>query len=390
MLPFPWFLPLILGAMSAFGPLATDMYLPAFPAIATGLQTDPAAVQGTLAAFFAGMAAAQLFYGPLADRLGRKPPLLLGLAIFSLASLGCAVTADVETLTLLRFGQGLGGCAGMVMARAIVRDIAEGHAALRLMAQLGLVQGLAPILAPSIGSALLAFGSWRLIFWMLAAYAIALAAVVILALPESLEPERRRRDGPAAILRTYLRLLGDRHFLGHTLAAVLPIAGMFVYIGSSPFVYMELFGVSPQHYGLFFGANAFGIMIAAQSVARLARRIAPARLLRAALSWMALAGLVLLCVTATGLGGFPAVAALIFAYVAGIGAVMPLATSLAMGPQGRHAGSASALIGTLQFGGGALAGALVGLFHTGTAVPMAAGIAACGLGGLVALRVLVR
>src|SRR4051794_11793934 len=269
MLPRPWLLPLILGAMSAFGPLATDMYLPAFPAIAAGLPADPAAVQGTLAAFFAGMAAAQLFYGPLADRLGRKPPLLLGLAIFTLASLGCAVTADIGTLTWLRFGQGLGGCAGMVMARAIVRDLAEGHAAIRLMAQLGLVQGLAPILAPSIGGALLGLGSWRLIFWVLAAYAALLAVVVVLALPESLEPERRRRDGPAAIIRTYLRLLRDRHFLGHTLAAVPPLAGMFAYIGSSPFVYMELFGVSPQHYGLFFGANAFGIMIAALSCPRL-------------------------------------------------------------------------------------------------------------------------
>ena len=181
MLPRPWLLPLILGAMSAFGPLATDMYLPAFPAIAAGLPADPAAVQGTLAAFFAGMAAAQLFYGPLADRLGRKPPLLLGLAIFTLASLGCAVTSDIGTLTWLRFGQGLGGCAGMVMARAIVRDLAEGPAAIRLMAQLGLVQGLAPILAPSIGSALLGVGSWRLIFWVLAAYAAALAVVVVLA-----------------------------------------------------------------------------------------------------------------------------------------------------------------------------------------------------------------
>jgi MFS transporter, DHA1 family, multidrug resistance protein len=213
---------------------------------------------------------------------------------------------------------------------------------------------------------------------------------VVLLLPESLTPERRRQDGPAAIIRTYLRLLRDRHFLGHTLAAVLPLAGMFAYIGSSPFVYMELFGVSPQHYGLFFGANALGIMIAAQTVARTAKRIAPAVLLRAALAWMALAGLALLGVAATGLGGFPALAALVFAFVGGIGAVMPLATTLAMGPQGRHAGSASALIGTLQFGGGAVAGALIGLLHNGTAVPMAAVIAACGVGGLVALRALVR
>ncbi|MFZ4409083.1 MAG: multidrug effflux MFS transporter [Paracraurococcus sp.] len=390
MLPRPWFLPIILGAMSAFGPLATDMYLPAFPAIAAGLPADPAAVQGTLAAFFAGMAVAQLVYGPLADRLGRRPPLLIGLAIFTLASIGCATTGEIGTLAWLRFGQGLGGCAGMVMARAIVRDLAEGPAAIRLMAQLGLVMGLAPILAPSIGSALLAIGSWRLIFWVLALYAAGLAAVVALLLPESLAPQNRRQDGPVAILRTYMRLLRDRHFLGHTLALALPTAGMFAYIGGSPFVYMELFAVPPSQYGLFFGLNALGIMIVAQSVARAARRLEPSRLLRTSLAGMAIAGAALLVVAATGIGGFPAIAALVFAYVAGIGAVMPLATTLAMGPQGRNAGSASALIGTLQFGLGAVAGALVGLLHDGTAVPMAAVIAACGLGGLLALRGLVR
>src|SRR4051794_41428243 len=233
MLPRPWLLPLILGAMSAFGPLATDMYLPAFPAIATGLPAEPAAVQGTLAAFFAGMAAAQLFYGPLADRLGRKPPLLLGLAIFTLASLGCAITADIGTLTWLRFGQGLGGCAGMVMARAIVRDLAEGHAAIRLMAQLGLVQGLAPILAPSIGGALLGLGSWRLIFWVLAAYAALLAVVVVLALPESLEPERRRRGGAGALIRPHSRVPRGPDLPRPTLGAGPPPGRVFSLIGRS-------------------------------------------------------------------------------------------------------------------------------------------------------------
>ena len=386
----PWFLPLILGAMAAFGPLATDMYLPAFPAIAADLPADPAAVQGTIAAFFAGMAAAQLVYGPLADRLGRKPPLLFGLAVFSLASLGCAMTDGIGTLTWLRFGQGLGGCAGMVMARAIVRDVAEGHAAIRLMAQLGLVMGLAPILAPSIGSLLLALGSWRLIFWLLAAYAALLALAVTLFLPESLEPGRRRRDGPLAVIATYLRLLRDRHFLGHTLAVALPTAGMFAYIAGSPFVYMELFGVTPEHYGLFFGLNALGIMGCAQGVARLTRRVLPGRLLLATLTVMTLAGFGLLGVALTGFGGFPAIAGLIFVYVAGIGAVMPLATTLAMGPQGQRAGSASALIGTLQFGLGAISGALVGLLHDGTARPMALVIALSGLGGLLALRGLAR
>ena len=179
---------LVLGAMSAFGPLATDMYLPAFPAIAAGLAADPAAVQKTLAAFFAGMAIAQLVFGPLADRFGRRPPLLVGLAIFLAGSVGCALTADIGWLTAWRFVQGLGGCAGMVMARAIVRDVSEGPATIRLMSRLMLVVTLAPILAPSIGSLLLGLGGWRAIFWALVAYGTGLAVVVSLVLPETLAP----------------------------------------------------------------------------------------------------------------------------------------------------------------------------------------------------------
>jgi DHA1 family bicyclomycin/chloramphenicol resistance-like MFS transporter len=390
MQPVALSLTLILGAMSAFGPLATDMYLPAFPVITAGLGTDAGAVQRTLAAFFTGMALAQLVYGPLADRFGRKPPTLVGLAIFTIASIGCALTTDVGWLTGWRFVQGLGGCAGMVMARAIVRDLTQGSASVRLMSQLMLVSGMAPILAPSIGSALLAVADWRAIFWVLALYSAGLAVVVRLGLRESLPVERRRKDSLAGIMQVYGRLLGNRHFLGHALCGALPIAGMFAYIGGSPFVFMDLHGVTPTHYGLFFGLNAFGIMLMAQLNARLSRRIAPERALTLVLGFMATAGLLLLGMAATGIGGFPAIAALLFCYVACIGATMPLATTLAMGPQGRVAGSASALIGTLQFGLGALAGWLVGVLHDGTAVPMALGVALAGVGGLLAKLLLAR
>ncbi|MCO6415451.1 multidrug effflux MFS transporter [Siccirubricoccus sp. KC 17139] len=381
---------LILGAMSAFGPLATDMYLPAFPVLGAGLGADAGQVQRTLAAFFAGMAMAQMVYGPLADRFGRKPPTLAGLAIFTIASLGCATTQDIGWFTFWRFVQGLGGCAGMVMARAIVRDLTEGPGSVRLMSQLMLVSGIAPILAPSIGGGLLAIGPWRLIFWVLAAYSAGLALVVRLFLPESLAEERRRRDGPLGILQVYLRLLGNRHFLGHALSGALPAAGMFAYIGGSPFVFMELHGVAPSTYGLFFGLNAFGIMLMAQTSARLAKRVAASTALTAALCWMSAAGALLVLVAATGAGGFPAIAVLLFCYVAGIGATMPLGSALAMGPQGRVAGSASALIGTLQFGLGAVSGWMVGALHNDTAVPMALGVALCGLGGLLAKTLLAR
>lgn len=376
--------------MAAFGPLATDMYLPAFPAIAAGLPTDPAAVQATLAAFFGGTAVGQLGYGPLSDRFGRRPALLLGLLVFTLASIGCALTRSIDTLILLRLGQGLGGCAGMVISRAIVRDVTEGAASVRLMSQLMLVMGLAPILAPSIGGAVLGLAGWRAIFWLQAAYSAGLAILVMLVLPETLEPERRRRDGPAGILAIYARLLRNRPFLGHALSGALPMGGLFAYIAGSPFVFMQLFHVAPERYGLFFGLNAFGLMLMGQANARLARRVPAERMLGLVLGVVATAGLLLLGAAVTGLGGFAAIVALLFCYIACLGAVMPLATTLAMAPQARVAGSASALIGTLQFGMGALTGALVGALHDGTAVPMALVIAACGLCGFLARRVLVR
>jgi DHA1 family bicyclomycin/chloramphenicol resistance-like MFS transporter len=387
--PRPWLLPVILGAMAAFGPLATDMYLPAFPAIAAGLPADAASVQVTLAAFFAGTALGQLGYGPLSDRFGRKPALLLGLAVFTLSSIGCALTDDIDTLIWLRFAQGLGGCAGMVMSRAIVRDLTEGAASIRLMSQLMLVMGLAPILAPSIGSALLGVADWRAIFWLLAAYSAGLAIVVALFLPESLEPGRRRREGPLGILLTYGRLLRSRHFLGHALSGALPTAGMFAYIAGSPFIFMQLFHVAPERYGLYFGLNAFGLILMGQINARLARRVPAERMLGLVLIALATAGVLLAGAAAAGIGGFAAIVVLLFCYVACIGAVMPLATTLAMAPQGRAAGSASAVIGTLQFGLGAVTGALVGALHDGTAVPMALVIAVCGVLGFLARRLVV-
>ncbi len=382
------FLVVILAAMSAFGPLATDMYLPAFPAIATGLAADPSAVQKTLAAFFAGMGIAQLVFGPLADRLGRRPPLLVGLGIFVLASVGCSLTADVGWLTFWRFVQGLGGCAGMVMARAIVRDLTEGPATIRLMSRLMLVVTLAPILAPSIGSLLLGLGGWRAIFWALAAYGSGLAVVVTLLLRESLPPERRRRDSLLGILSVYGRMLSNRRFMGLTLAGVVPMAGMFAYIAGSPFVFMEFHGVSPRNYGFFFGANAVGIMAASQLNVWLSHRQPPERVLLWGLLSMTAAASVL--VVMSGTGSFIGVVVPLFVFVASIGMVMPTAAALAMASQGRSAGSASALIGTLQFGGGALAAAMVGALHDGTAMPMAAVIAACVLGGLAARLVLLR
>jgi len=383
-------LALVLGAMAALGPFSVDMYLPSFPALGASLGASPGAVQATLAVFFLGMAAGQVVYGPLADRFGRRAPLFAGLGLYTLASLLCALAPDIESLMAARLAQALGGCSGMVIARAVVRDVTDERGAVRLMASLMLVMGVAPILAPLLGGALLPLVGWRGIFVALALYGAALLAVVALVLPETLPPDRRRRDGIGATLAIWAGLLTERRFMGHALAGAFVIGGMFAYIIGSPFVLMELHGVPPGHFGFYFGANAIGIIGAGQVASRLAQRMEPARLLPFALAGAAVSGLALLASAATGLGGFPGLVATLFCYVASIGAVLPLTVALAMGPHGRIAGNASALIGTLQFGLGAAVGGLLGLLQDGTALPMAAVIAGCGVTGWGARKVLVR
>ncbi|MBR0652382.1 Bcr/CflA family multidrug efflux MFS transporter [Roseomonas terrae] len=381
-------LALILGALAGIGPFSIDMYLPALPALGASLNASPGAVQGTLAIYFLGLAFGQVLYGPLSDRHGRRAPLFVGLGLYTVAAIGCALAPDVESLTVARLFQALGGCAGMVIARAVVRDVTDERGAVRLMAQLMLVMGVAPIVAPMIGGALLPAFGWRGIFWLLVVYGAVMLGVLALFLPESLPPERRRREGVLGVMRTWYGLMRDRRFMGYALAGGFVIGGMFAYISGSPFVLMELHGVPASEYGFYFGANALGIMAMGQAIARLAQRMPPARLLPVVICVPPVAGLALLATTVSGIGGFPALVAALFCYVAMIGAVMPLTVALGMGPHGAVAGSASALMGTLQFGIGAAAGALLGLLQDGTAMPMALVIAGCGVAGWCSRRFL--
>ena len=383
-------LALILGALAGIGPFSIDMYLPALPDIGVSLAAPAGQVQGTLAIYFLGLAFGQVLYGPLSDRHGRRRPLFVGLGLYTVAAVACALAPDIQVLTAARLFQALGGCAGMVIARAVVRDVTDERGAVRLMAQLMLVMGVAPIVAPVIGGALLPVFGWRGIFWLLAGYGATMLAVIALLLPETLEPARRRREGVIAVIRVWGGLVTDRRFMGYALTGGFIIGGMFAYISGSPFVFMELHGVPSSQYGFYFGANALGIMVAGQVVGRLAQRIPPARLLPVVIWVPFVAGLALLAVTATGVGGFPGLLVTLFGYIAMIGAVMPLTVALAMGPHGSVAGSASALMGTLQFGIGASVGALLGVLQDGTAVPMAAVIAGCGVAGWAARRVLAR
>ncbi len=379
---------LILGALAAIGPFSTDMYLPAFPAIGAALQADAASVQRTLATYFAGLALGQAFYGPLADRYGRRAPLIGAMALYTIVSAGCALATGIEALTALRFLQALGACAGMVIARAVVRDLTDERGGIRLMAQLMAVMGIAPIIAPTVGAAVVDALGWRSLFWMLTGYGTLLLLIVLCVMPESLHPAFRRRDGLTAVFGVYLGLLRDRNFMANALAGALPIAGMFCYISGASFVFMELHGLSAGQFGLLFGANAAGIILVSQLASRFAMRRAPDRLLPVTASVNAAAGLLLLAAAVSGIGGFWGLAVPLFVFIASLGSVLPLATVLAMAPQGRVAGSASALLGTLQFGIGALSGAAIGLLHDGTARPMALLMALCACGGWAVRRVL--
>jgi DHA1 family bicyclomycin/chloramphenicol resistance-like MFS transporter len=371
-------LALILGALTAMGPLAIDMYLPALPTIARDLATSPGLVQVSLAVYFIGIALGQAFYGPLSDRFGRKVALYFGLAVFIVASVGCAIAPTIESLVVSRFLQALGGCAPLVVPRAVVRDYFDERGSVRMLSMLVLVMGLAPILGPLIGGQLLVAFGWRSVFWVLATYAVIVLALSALILPESLPAERRRKQPLSRVLAVYGQLLRDRIYIGYVLAGALVFSGLLAYIAGSPFVFIELYGVPPERYGLIFGMNAIGIITASQVNRWLAGRVDPRRILRIVLPLSMASGAVLLIDAWTGLGGFAGLLIPLFFFIASHGFVMPNTTAMAMAPHGAIAGSASALLGTVQFVLGAAAGTAVGALGDGTAVPLAMVIAGCG------------
>ncbi|GJF27757.1 Bcr/CflA family drug resistance efflux transporter [Kitasatospora sp. NE20-6] len=359
------------------------MYLPAFPALAGDLGVREADVQLTLTACLLGLALGQLVAGPLSDSRGRRTPLLIGLGCYAAASLACAFAPNAEALTGLRFVQGLAGAAGIVISRAVVRDLYDGVEAARFFSLLMLVNGLAPILAPVVGGQLLRFADWRAVFAVLAVIGVLLLAAAAFGLPESLPAARRTRGGLGRVVRSFDGLLRDRTFMGHALAAGAAFAAMFAYISGSSFVLQQVYGLDAQEFSLVFGANALGLVLLGRLNARLLRGRAPGAMLRGGLAMSAVGGAGILLAVAAGLGLW-AVCGSLFLVVSAMGLILPNSTALALAGQAR-AGTASALLGLLQFALGGLAAPLVGLGRAGSALPMAVVIA-----GFAAAAVLVH
>lgn len=371
----------ILGSLSAFGPLSIDMYLPALPVLTGDLHTVPSLAQFSLTACLLGLAFGQLVSGSQSDVRGRRIPLLIGLALYALSSLLCALSPSIWGLIGLRFIQGFAGSAGIAISRAVVRDLYSGPDMIKFFALLMLVNGVAPIMAPILGGQLLKFTSWRGVFLVLALVGVVMLLAVFFALPETLPSERRSQGGLRNTLATFAKLAGDRVFMAYAIPQGLVMAAMFAYIAGSPFVLQRIYGVSPQTYSLFFAINGIGIIIAGQVTSRLASRIAGTKLFLGGLSIAAIGGIGLLAMILGG-AGLIGILLPLFVVVSSVGVVSTAGSSLAMENYGHSAGSASALLGLFSFVIGALVAPLVGLGGEGTAVPMGVVIAVTVLGAL--------
>ncbi|RIX60420.1 Bcr/CflA family efflux MFS transporter [Paenibacillus nanensis] len=360
----------ILGSLSGIGPLSIDMYLPALPTLSEELGASASVTQLSLTACLLGIALGQLIVGPISDVRGRRKPLLIGIAVYVVVSLLCVISPNIWTFIGLRFVQGLAGAAGIVIARASVRDMYAGAELTKFFALLMLVNGAAPILAPMIGAEILTFTSWRGVFAVLAGAGVLMFAAVLTALKETLPQERRLSGGVGTTLRTFKGLLGHPAFMGYAVTQGLMMAAMFAYISGSSFVLQEIYEVTPRGYSLIFGLNGAGIIIASQIAGRLAGKVEARKLLAAGLT-LSSAGAILLFVSIWQDLGLAGVIPAFFLVVSSVGIISTTTTSLALQDQGRNAGSASALLGMLSFIFGGAAAPLVGLGGEGTAMPLA-------------------
>ncbi len=380
----------ILAVLSLIAPLAIDMYLPALPFIAQGLAATDAEAQLTLPTYFAGFAIGQAFYGPISDRFGRKAPLYFGLTLYILASLGCALAPDIDTLIGLRFLQAAGGCAGTVIARAMVRDLFTGADAIRVFSRVLLVFGVGPILAPMIGSGVLHWFGWREIFFLLTAIGVLSMLLIFIRMPETRDPTHIKPLRLTSIIVGYWRLLTHRNFVGYSMTGGTMMAATFAYIAALPFVIVKIYGLPSATFSWVFGINAVGFILASQVNVWVQRRSSPERVLLCALLLQLAAAAVFVIDVFAQWGGLFGILVPLFFWIATMGFVIPNTTALAMAPFAANAGAASALLGVLQFVLAAGSSALVAAAADGTARPMVACMALFTLIALLINRLVVK
>ncbi|AXC50346.1 MFS transporter [Paracoccus suum] len=384
-------LALILGLLSAVGPFAIDMYLPALPKVASDLGVSETAAQATLSVYFLVFGIAQLIYGPMADAIGRRRPMLIGVAIFTAASVAASFAPDLPTLVFARAVQALGAATLMVVPRAVIRDLSTGPDAARMMAAIMIVISVSPMLAPLAGSAVMAVADWRWIFGVLALASLISLALITFALPETLRPENRRPVRVAEMRAGAVRLLTDRRFMGLTFIGGFAMSSFFVFLAMATFVYTKTFGLGPTGFSLAFAVNAIGFFTASQFAGPLAARLGMERAIAIAITGFAGSMLLLLAVVAAGFGSLPIIIAGLFIANAFLGLVMPTTMVMALDPHPDIAGLASSLGGTLQMLTGAGMITLIGAVLDSTPLSMIAGIAFCGaLAWLVAAATLPR
>jgi DHA1 family bicyclomycin/chloramphenicol resistance-like MFS transporter len=379
----------VLGLLVGLGPFTIDLYLPALPVIADELHAAEATIQLTLTATMIGFGLGQLVIGPWSDTVGRKLPLILATVLHVGASFGVAFAPDIEWVLVFRVLQGAGAAGGGVVAMATVRDLFGGQPLVRMLSRLALVTSLAPILAPVIGSQLLAVLDWRGLFLALAGYGIVVTALAATFIVETLPPERRRVKGHSTTGQRYRAVLSDRVFVGVALIAGLMFSGLFAYLSSSSFVFQEVYGLDAQQFGILFAINSVGLAVSSQVASRLMRRFAPPKILAVSLPLMALAGFG--AATAAALGApLGVIVACTFLFLSCAGLSFPCIQVTALAPHGAEAGTAAALLGAINFGLASAAAPIVGLFGTASAIPMGLGMGITISVAIVLLWVVVR
>lgn len=374
---------IILGLLTAIGPFAVDMYLPALPAIGADLHADSDSVLITLTVFFITFTIGQLVYGPVSDVVGRKKPLYFGIVVFAAASIGCALAPNIETLIGLRALQGIGGASGMVIARAIVRDMHSGLDEVRLLSLLMLVVSISPLLAPLVGSQVMEVATWRGIFWLVTGASVIGLVLAVSFVGETRSPQQQAESSFRGMASAGWMLLRDRQFMGLTLAGAFALSGFFVFLSNSPFVFTKQYGLTPTQYSLLFSLNAASFFICSQFNGRLGARFGLRRIVRPTIWGLALAMIASFAVTAAGVHNLIVLMAILFVGFGFLGFVIPVTSVLGLEPYGAVAGTASSVMATIQMTIGSVIMGVSAAFMDGTSLPMVAGIAACAAVALV-------